>query len=285
MFPDLFGGGPGTTPARMVPAPATTRRRRRQHMSPAARKAVSETDAQRIGRSAGRQASQLMPPRAAIVLIFIAACCSARGIGTNTTRPAWPYVIDLRGATSGSLTSISSDRSPRHSRAISGVWFRRRRTRLCAQGRLARVGLGANIVRVRGRPQRCPGHLLRAARRDDAAVFPDVASVFTTVAPQVSFQISAPSTAGVSQRGCRARLHRNAVPPRLREPTRSRLCKHASSVRHVDQLRRRRPVVPEASVAFGFDVRFHAVTAGMGRRSAHTGRKVFTAPSGYRCGR
>ena len=247
---------------------------------------MTRADAQVLGRAPEGQRSELMPLRAAIVLIFIAGVLLSAPVSAQTPPdPPGPYVVDLRGATGGLPDTDFFPTLPRGTAVPSrgfGFDVGGHVYPLTIGG--ARVGLGVDLVRVRGTASTVPTAPVAGSPTPTtpAPVFPDVVSVFTTVAPQVSFNFGTVDgwsylSAGVGRGSIETQ---STLPAGTAQVSTTPATRSSGSVMSINYgggarwfLRRH--------VAVGFDVRFHRLSAGgNGTGLATPGTRFFAASVG-----
>lgn len=220
-----------------------------------------------MGGAPESQTSQLMPPRAAIVLIFIAGVLLSAPVSAQTPPdPPGPYVIDVRGATSGLPGTDFFPTVPQGTAVPSrGFGFDVGGHVYTLTIGAARVGLGLNLVRVRGTASTVPTAPVAGSqtRATVAPVFPDIESTFTTVAPQVSFNFGTADgwsylSAGVGRGSIETQ---SIAPAGTNQAPTVPATRNSGGVMSINYgggarwfLRRH--------VAVGFDVRFHRLSAG-----------------------
>lgn len=207
-----------------------------------------------------------MPPRAAIVLIFIAGVLLSAPVSAQTPPdPPGPYVIDVRGATSGLPDTDFFPTVPQGTAVPSrGFGFDVGGHVYALTVGSARVGLGANIVRMRGTASTVPRAPVAGSQTGATAapVFPDVVSVFTTVAPQVSFNFGTVDgwsylSAGVG----RGSIETQSTAPAGADQVPTVATRSSGGVMSINYGGGARWFL-KRHVAFGFDVRFHRLSAG-----------------------
>ncbi len=212
-----------------------------------------------------------MPPRAAIVFIFIAGVLLSAPVSAQTPPdPPGPYVIDLRGATSGLPDTDFFPTVPQGTAVPSrGFGFDVGGHVYALTIGSARVGIGANIVRVRGTASTVPRAPVAGSQtRPTATVFPDVVSVFTTVAPQVSFNFGTVDgwsylSAGVG----RGSIETQSTAPAGADQVPTVVTRSSGGVMSINYGAGARWFL-KRHVAFGFDVRLHRLSPGGGNGTA-----------------
>jgi hypothetical protein len=203
-----------------------------------------------------------MPRRAAMILLLGGLALATPAAGqTQTPDPPGPYAIDLRGATA----AVPQD--PGFFPAVpTGTLIPARGFGIDVGGHVyiasfkaARLGVGANLVRVRGSAAPpAPTSTSTPSTTPVLPTTPDVAATVTTLAPQLSFNFG--SSAGWS--------HVSVGYGRAHVKT------SRSAFRTGTEAERDHGAVPalnfgggarwffKARLAFSFDLRFHMLSAG-----------------------
>ena len=212
---------------------------------------------------------------AAAGLVWLGVCASAAAQTAAPDRPG-PYVVDLRGTT----VSLPQDASvfppvPSATAVPSRAWGLDVGAHVyLAQLGAARLGIGGTFVRARGTAAPSPP-ATTAGSPAPPRTTPDVAALWTAVAPQVSFNFG--SRAGWSYLSAgigRAKLTTRAsafgtTPARLLDTGTRSTINFGGGARWFTKAR----------LAFSFDVRFHMMGAGSGDTPA-PGATVLAASVG-----
>lgn len=237
-----------------------------------------------MGGAAEGQGSQVVPHRAAVVLIIAGVLLSTPVSAQTAPDPPGPYVVDVRGATSGIPHSTGFlPTVPEDTRVPSrGFGFDVGAHIYARAVGPARVGLGFNIMRVRGTASTVPT-VAAASQTAVTVAAPDIESIFTTVAPQVSFNFGSVDgwsylSAGVGLASIgttstpRAAANQVATVPETRSSGGVMSINFGGGARWF--LVRR--------MAVGFDVRFHRLSSGGNEStsSATPGATLFSATIG-----
>lgn len=191
----------------------------------------------------------LVPPRASVSFLIITGvlCGAPASAQEPAPNPPGPYVIDARGVVSGLPTSDGFLPVVPTDTALPSRGFGfdlGAHVYLFGFGR-SRVGVGANVIRVRGRAV------------SDMATLPSVEGTFTALAPQVSFNFGTEEgwsylSAGYGTGQVEMTAAPSTAPARTRDSGRLGSINYGGGARWF----------LVARVAFGFDVRFHRLSAG-----------------------
>ena len=210
-----------------------------------------------------------MPPRAAIVLIFIAGVLGTPVSAQTPPGPPGPYVIDVRGAMSALPNTDFFPPVPQGTGVPSrgfGFDVGGHVYPLTVFGK--RMGVGLNIARVRGTSSTVTAARVTSGQTGQtgstaARVLPDVESTLTTIAPQVSFNFGTvdgwsylSAGAGLGSIETRATPVAGASQTATAAATRS-----SGSVMSINFGGGARWFL-NRHMAFGFDVRFHRLSPG-----------------------
>lgn len=190
-----------------------------------------------------------MPPRAAGSILIIAGvlCGAPASAQEPVSEPPGPYVIDVRGVVSGLPKSEGFPPTVPTDTVLPSRGFGfdvGAHVYLFSFG-CSRVGVGANVVRVRGRAV------------SGVATLPSVEGTFTALAPQVSFNFGTEEgwsylSAGYGTGQVEMTADPSTSPARTRDSGRLGSINYGGGARWF----------LVARVAFGFDVRFHRLSAG-----------------------
>ena len=204
-----------------------------------------------------------MPPRAAVLILIVAGVLSAAPAAAqdawSPTRvvqvsvdepqpdPPGPYVIDVRGVISGLPQSAGFFPTLPADTVVPsrGLGFDLgAHVYIFTLGR-SRVGVGANVIRVLGRTASA------------AATLPAVERTFTALTPQISFNFGTEDGWSYLSAGYgTGQVETSAEPPTGPELTRD--SGRVGSINYGGGAR----WFLAARMAFGFDVRFHRLSAG-----------------------
>jgi hypothetical protein len=198
-------------------------------------------------------------------LFWLGVCASAAGQTAAPDRPG-PYVVDVRGTTV-SLPQDASVFPPVPSSTVvpsrgwgldagAHVYF--------AQLGAARLGIGGILVRARGTAAASSPATASGSTATAATTTPAVAALWTSVAPQVSFNFGSRAgwsylSAGIGRAQITTRASAfGTTPARLLDPGTRSSINVGGGARWFTAPR----------LAFSFDVRFHMMGAGTGETPA-----------------